>query len=78
MPMHRLQIGGDSLARYLVRIREMRESVKIIQQALKIIKGGGGFREFKVLDLKLTIVFNKVNFQTHIVIMDPNSFESNF
>jgi len=34
------QIGGDSLARYLVRIGEMRESVKIIQQALKIIPGG--------------------------------------
>nr|AND48520.1 49 kDa subunit of NADH-plastoquinone oxidoreductase [Flatbergium sericeum] len=34
------QIGGDSLARYLVRIGEMRESVKMIQQALKIIPGG--------------------------------------
>jgi NAD(P)H-quinone oxidoreductase subunit H len=34
------QIGGDSLARYLVRIGEMKESVKIIQQALKIILGG--------------------------------------
>nr|YP_009974259.1 NADH-plastoquinone oxidoreductase subunit 7 [Ptisana novoguineensis]QNH94109.1 NADH-plastoquinone oxidoreductase subunit 7 [Ptisana novoguineensis] len=34
------QKEGDSLARYLVRIGEMRESVKIIQQALKVIPGG--------------------------------------
>lgn len=34
------QIGGDCLARYLVRMGEMRESVKIIQQALKSIPGG--------------------------------------
>nr|Q85UU0.1 RecName: Full=NAD(P)H-quinone oxidoreductase subunit H, chloroplastic; AltName: Full=NAD(P)H dehydrogenase subunit H; AltName: Full=NADH-plastoquinone oxidoreductase 49 kDa subunit; AltName: Full=NADH-plastoquinone oxidoreductase subunit H [Anthoceros angustus]BAC55507.1 NADH dehydrogenase 49 kDa subunit [Anthoceros angustus] len=34
------QTEGDSLARYLVRIGEMRESVKIIQQALKVIPGG--------------------------------------
>jgi NAD(P)H-quinone oxidoreductase subunit H len=31
---------GDSLARYLVRIGEMRESTKIIQQALKVLPGG--------------------------------------
>jgi NAD(P)H-quinone oxidoreductase subunit H len=31
---------GDSLARYLVRMQEMRESTKIVQQALKAIPGG--------------------------------------
>jgi hypothetical protein len=30
------------------------------------------------LDLKLTIVFSKVKFQSHNVIMDPSNFESNF
>lgn len=34
------QTGGDCLARYLVRMGEMRESIKIIQQALKSIPGG--------------------------------------
>nr|YP_010383667.1 NADH-plastoquinone oxidoreductase subunit 7 [Crepidomanes minutum]UEQ13244.1 NADH-plastoquinone oxidoreductase subunit 7 [Crepidomanes minutum] len=34
------QTGGDSLARYLVRIGEMRESIKIIQQALRFLPGG--------------------------------------
>uniref|UniRef100_A0A6N2NC85 NADH-quinone oxidoreductase subunit D domain-containing protein n=1 Tax=Salix viminalis TaxID=40686 RepID=A0A6N2NC85_SALVM len=34
------QKEGDSLARYLVRIGEMTESVKIIQQALEGIPGG--------------------------------------
>nr|WGO61561.1 NADH dehydrogenase subunit 7 [Aneura pinguis]WGO61647.1 NADH dehydrogenase subunit 7 [Aneura pinguis] len=34
------QREGDSLARYLVRIGEMRESVRMIQQALKAIPGG--------------------------------------
>jgi NAD(P)H-quinone oxidoreductase subunit H len=32
--------GGDCLARYLVRVREMRESTKMILQALKQIPGG--------------------------------------
>jgi NAD(P)H-quinone oxidoreductase subunit H len=31
---------GDVLARYFVRIREMRESTKIVQQALKALPGG--------------------------------------
>lgn len=34
------QSEGDCLARYLVRMGEMRESIKIIQQALKAIPGG--------------------------------------
>lgn len=34
------QTEGDCLARYLVRMGEMRESTKIIQQALKSIPGG--------------------------------------
>jgi NAD(P)H-quinone oxidoreductase subunit H len=34
------ETGGDCLARYLVRVREMRESTKIIQQALRAIPGG--------------------------------------
>nr|YP_009438193.1 NADH-plastoquinone oxidoreductase subunit 7 [Stipagrostis hirtigluma]ARQ28903.1 NADH-plastoquinone oxidoreductase subunit 7 [Stipagrostis hirtigluma]ATG81194.1 NADH-plastoquinone oxidoreductase subunit 7 [Stipagrostis hirtigluma]AVA07933.1 NADH-plastoquinone oxidoreductase subunit 7 [Stipagrostis uniplumis var. uniplumis] len=34
------QKEGDSLARYLVRIGEMRESIKIIQQAIEKIPGG--------------------------------------
>jgi NAD(P)H-quinone oxidoreductase subunit H len=34
------ETSGDCLARYRVRIREMRESVKIIQQALKGLPGG--------------------------------------
>lgn len=35
-----VQTGGDCLARYLVRMGEMRESTKIIKQALKGIPGG--------------------------------------
>ena len=34
------ETGGDCLARYFVRIREMRESVKIIKQALAGLPGG--------------------------------------
>ena len=34
------QKEGDSLARYLVRVGEMRESTKIIQQAVEKIPGG--------------------------------------
>ncbi|KAL5682515.1 hypothetical protein ACJX0J_008900, partial [Zea mays] len=34
------QKEGDSLARYLVRVGEMRESIKIIQQAVEKIHGG--------------------------------------
>ncbi len=34
------ETGGDVLARYLVRMREMRESVKILRQALKGLPGG--------------------------------------
>nr|YP_009033786.1 49 kDa subunit of NADH-plastoquinone oxidoreductase [Mesotaenium endlicherianum]AHZ11169.1 49 kDa subunit of NADH-plastoquinone oxidoreductase [Mesotaenium endlicherianum] len=34
------QNSGDCLARYMVRMGEMRESVKIVQQALKTLPGG--------------------------------------
>jgi NAD(P)H-quinone oxidoreductase subunit H len=34
------ETGGDILARYFVRIREMRESVKILKQAIKGLPGG--------------------------------------
>nr|USW06941.1 NADH-plastoquinone oxidoreductase subunit 7 [Asplenium scolopendrium var. americanum] len=34
------QEEGDSLARYLVRVDEMKESVNIIQQALRLLPGG--------------------------------------
>jgi NAD(P)H-quinone oxidoreductase subunit H len=34
------ETAGDCLARYVVRLREMRESVKIIRQALKALPGG--------------------------------------
>jgi len=34
------ETGGDILARYFVRMREMRESVKILRQALKGLPGG--------------------------------------
>jgi NAD(P)H-quinone oxidoreductase subunit H len=34
------ETGGDILARYIVRMREMRESVKILRQALKALPGG--------------------------------------
>uniref|UniRef100_UPI0031F39A7A NADH-plastoquinone oxidoreductase subunit 7 n=1 Tax=Dicranopteris linearis TaxID=37229 RepID=UPI0031F39A7A len=36
----RWEAGGDSLSRYLVRIGEMKESIRIIQQALKLLPGG--------------------------------------
>ena len=34
------QTGGDCFARYLVRMGEMRESIKLVQQAVKAMPGG--------------------------------------
>nr|YP_007476416.1 NdhH [Trithuria inconspicua]CCJ32583.1 NdhH [Trithuria inconspicua] len=46
------QKEGDSLARYLVRMGEMTESIKIIQQALERIPRGGAYEnlEFRRFD----------------------------
>lgn len=35
-----IETGGDCLARYLVRVREIRESAKMVLQALKQLPGG--------------------------------------
>nr|YP_009667949.1 NADH-plastoquinone oxidoreductase subunit 7 [Radula japonica]QCW58724.1 NADH-plastoquinone oxidoreductase subunit 7 [Radula japonica] len=59
------QKEGDSLARYLVRIGEMKESTKIIQQALKAIPGG----PYENLEAR------KLNKQKNI---EWNSFEYQF
>ncbi|KAK9660231.1 hypothetical protein RND81_O237600 [Saponaria officinalis] len=48
------QKEGDSLARYLVRIGEMAESIKIIQQALEGIPGG----PYENLEIRR---FNRIN-----------------
>ena len=45
---------GDSLARYLVRIRELRQSIRIIEQALEDVKATEG-QPYKTADRKVAL-----------------------
>jgi NADH-quinone oxidoreductase subunit D len=67
--------GGDCYARYLVRMREMRESLKIIEQAIENIPGGPvnvDPRTDVVLPAKPTVYRSIEGLIQHFEVLMPN------